>query len=275
MVENTKPGESALQERFGLGLYIETYDRKILFDNGPDDAFDHNAKVLGINLEDIDAFVLSHAHYDHGGGLQRFLAVNNKAKVYLLPAAENLYYSKTGDETYEYIGLDPEMLLASKNRFCCFNGKETIGEFIHLFEIQFHRGFVPASNTLLYKKNKGEYIHDDFRHELVMAVTENNRNIVFTGCAHSGILNMVETVRAQLPDIPVTVLIGGFHLMNPETCKLAEEPEVVVSLANMLVSRGIEKIYTGHCTGAEGYRLLKKTLEDRIERLYTGLEINL
>jgi len=67
----------------GLSLYIETSKYKILFDTGTKDLFVHNANKLGVRLEDIDIVIISHGHYDHGGGLETFLKLNSKTKIYM------------------------------------------------------------------------------------------------------------------------------------------------------------------------------------------------
>ena len=113
-------------------------------------------------------------------------------------------------------------------------------------------------------------MRDDFRHELVMAITENGQNTIFTGCAHSGILNMVRTVQEKMPDTPVHAVVGGFHLLNTATKALGEAPETVRQLAEELDKTGVDKILTGHCTGTEGFELLKEVLGDKIETLSTG-----
>ncbi|HEX2935349.1 MAG TPA: MBL fold metallo-hydrolase [Bacteroidales bacterium] len=275
LVENTKLENSTLQERFGLGFYIECGKRKILFDNGPDDAFKHNAEALNINIADVDAYILSHAHYDHGGGLKEFLAINSKAKIYLLCEANGKYYSTPGNAPYKYIGLDHETITENITRFHFFFDNITLFDFVHLYKVERKGGFVPVSNSLLYKNTMGAYEHDDFQHELVLAITENNRNVIFTGCAHSGIINMIETVRLHMPNTPISAVIGGFHLLNTATKQLAERKETVISLAQTLLKRNIPKIYTGHCTGEEGFSILKEQLGDKIEKLYTGSEIRL
>ncbi len=66
----------------GLSIYIETSNKKILFDTGQSGLFLENAKTLGISIDEIDAVVLSHGHYDHTGGLYLFLEKNSKAKIY-------------------------------------------------------------------------------------------------------------------------------------------------------------------------------------------------
>ena len=71
-----------LYAEHGLAFYIETENKKILFDTGQTGMFLQNAKTLGICIEDIDVLILSHGHYDHRGGLYPFLPENSKARVY-------------------------------------------------------------------------------------------------------------------------------------------------------------------------------------------------
>ena len=72
LAENTACAEGMLPEH-GLSLYMETGSRRILFDMGQTDAFARNAARMGVNLEKVDTAVLSHGHYDHGGGMAAFL----------------------------------------------------------------------------------------------------------------------------------------------------------------------------------------------------------
>jgi 7,8-dihydropterin-6-yl-methyl-4-(beta-D-ribofuranosyl)aminobenzene 5'-phosphate synthase len=273
LIENTKPEDSTLEARFGLGLYIEAAGKKILFDNGPDESFIHNATELGIDLAAVDAFVLSHAHYDHGGGLRAFFALNNHAPVYLLESAKQKYYSLGNGKVYKYIGLDTTLFEEFAGRFRFFTDETALSDAVHLFAVHDYNTFLPVSNSLLYQEQNETIIHDNFRHELVMAITENGINTIFSGCAHSGIINMVKTVQEKIPYIPTRTLIGGFHLLNTATKTLGETPETILLLARQLDECGIDKIYTGHCTGEEGFYLLQSTLGDRIEQLFTGRRI--
>ena len=72
-----------LEAEFGLSLLIEHAGQRILFDTGAAGAAMRNAPRLGVDLRQVDAVVLSHHHFDHGGGLPAFFAINRHAKVYL------------------------------------------------------------------------------------------------------------------------------------------------------------------------------------------------
>ena len=89
----------------GFSLYLETGGIKILFDAGQDELFFINAKKLGVSIEDVDIMVLSHGHFDHGGGLSCFLEQNQKAKVYIHDLAFGDYYSRASSPP-RYIGLE-------------------------------------------------------------------------------------------------------------------------------------------------------------------------
>ena len=83
LVENSvaQSGQALLAEH-GLSFYIETGNRKILFDTGQNLAISNNARVLGIELNQIDTVVLSHGHYDHSGGLKSILESNKDFTLY-------------------------------------------------------------------------------------------------------------------------------------------------------------------------------------------------
>ena len=81
VVDNIKNNE--IPGEWGLCISIEYEDKKILLDTGASTLFSKNAEKLGISLRDVDAAVLSHAHYDHANGMEEFFKINNKAKFYL------------------------------------------------------------------------------------------------------------------------------------------------------------------------------------------------
>ena len=71
LTENTANKRGVLGEH-GLSVLIEAQGKKLLFDTGQSGVYAHNAKRLGVRLDDIDAVILSHGHYDHAGGLEEF-----------------------------------------------------------------------------------------------------------------------------------------------------------------------------------------------------------
>jgi len=93
----------------GLSMYIETDKHKILFDMGPDAQFIDNAKALSVDLTQVDIAFLSHAHNDHCGGLEAFLKLNDRAKVYMQKAVWGQYYVVTPSKC-AYIGMDAVLL---------------------------------------------------------------------------------------------------------------------------------------------------------------------
>ena len=76
---------------WGLCIYIEYHDKKILLDSGGSDLFLSNAEAYGINIEDVDMAVLSHAHSDHSNGMDYFFEKNKKANFYLQESAIEKY----------------------------------------------------------------------------------------------------------------------------------------------------------------------------------------
>ncbi len=237
MIENTSAREDITAEH-GLSLYIEVNGMKLLFDMGQTDAFAHNARKLGIDLSAVDTAVLSHGHYDHGGGLEAFLKINGKASVYITEKAFEPHYNGTE----KYIGLDTSLM--SEPRLITASGATDIGGAMTLFA---ELPVSPIKDILhggLTVKTENGFVFERFDHEQYLLIRENGRRILISGCSHRGIENIVNAFR---PD----VLVGGFHFSK---LPLDENLE---KCANALASFGAV-YYTCHCTGTEQFEFMKK-----------------
>ena len=254
----------------GLSLYIETGGTKLLFDMGASGLFLENARKLGVDIAEVDFALVSHGHYDHGGGLKLFLEENMKAKVFLRQQAFFKRYSKRENDELHEIGLDRE--LASSERVVFTPDQINIAEGIELFSNVTGRELFSSSNGTLMSEKDGQIIEDPFGHEQNLIITEAGKTALFAGCAHNGIVNILKEFMRLKGALPDTVF-GGFHLYNPYT-KQSEAPELVEKIG-ILLKNGRTKYYTGHCTGLESYGHLKRILGDQLEYLATGSVIYL
>lgn len=241
LVENTSSREDIRAEH-GLSLYIEANGRRILFDMGATDLFAENAERLGIDLSLVDIAILSHGHYDHGGGLRRFLQINSHAPVYLRREAFLPHYN--GSE--KYIGLDSSLIDERRLIFCADGQKIDGGATLY--------GSLPSREHYLgafgLKEKIGEcFVDDDFRHEQYLLITEGERRVLISGCSHKGVVDLASFFE---PD----VLVGGFHLS-----KLDVGDERLQSAATALGSLNTE-YFTCHCTGLEQYEFMKTTMKN-------------
>ena len=251
LMENTAARDDLVCEH-GLSLYIEAAGQRILFDAGQTAAFADNAGKLGVDLTEVDLCILSHGHYDHGGGLQRFLAVNDHAPVYLSQHAFGAHYNGTA----KYIGL-PDALQSSRR--LVFTGDEASpapGMTLH----SCNGCAFPILPYGLTVQRGGVFHPEDFRHEQYLLIEEGDRRILVSGCSHKGVANLA---RHFQPD----VLIGGFHLMKLDP---AHDAAALERTANALLSLPTT-YYTGHCTGTEPYAALKARMGRRLHALSTGM----
>jgi 7,8-dihydropterin-6-yl-methyl-4-(beta-D-ribofuranosyl)aminobenzene 5'-phosphate synthase len=248
LAENTACREDVAAQH-GLSLLVETRDQKILFDMGQDDTFLRNARALNIDLSQVDLAVLSHGHYDHGGGLETFLKVNDKAPVYIHEDAFGDYYNGTE----KYIGLNKALQGSRRLVFT----KKTVALSANLLLTDCNDlGWIHDSWGL--NRREGEtFLPDDFIHEQYLLIQEGEKKILISGCSHKGILNIAAHFRPH-------VLIGGFHL-SKET-----DPARLRKLAETLL-QGNTLYYTGHCTGASQFDIMKCVMGSSLQPLSTGL----
>lgn len=268
LVENTSH-IAGLQGEHGLSFYIETGCHKILFDTGASALFSKNAATMGIDLSSIDLAVLSHGHYDHGGGLATFLKLNQAAPIYIQEEAFGAHYSKT-PAGFSFIGLDSS--LRGSSRFIPVHDHLRIDEKLELFSYVQGPHSRPDSNQNLYILKESTYDSDPFIHEQNLALTEGNCRVLLAGCAHCGILNILEEYKHLFGGCPDYV-IGGLHLTSPRTGKCASS-STIQKLAKTLKETPTA-YYTCHCTGPEAYQILKEQMGEQIQYLSTGMSLSL
>ncbi len=272
LIENREStNELNLTSEWGLSLYVEVNNHSILFDMGRSGAFADNAKHLSIKIDSVDVAVLSHHHFDHGGGLKRFFELNSNAKVYLADAPDGECYSKILGFLKKYIGLDRTMMDDHRERFE-FVGKPTeIIPDVFIFPQIIDTHPKPLGNKQLYLKTKGGLSPDAFSHEIVMAIKENGKLVIFTGCSHNGILNMIDTVAKEFEGVPIKAVIGGFHLVaSPPFNLMAGTRKEVENIAKSMLNYPVDVTYTGHCTGKKAFNILESVMGDRIKDMPTG-----
>ena len=266
LVENTSASKNLGCEH-GLSLYIKTSCRNILFDVGASGLFLENAVKLNGHILDVDYLVISHGHTDHGGGLGTFLRQNKKAEVFLHSLAFEKHYALRPDNNLEFIGLDDAL---SQNRRIIFTSDRFfISRGIQVFSNIPQKKAFPISNKGLFAEQKGQMLPDSFPHEQNLIIEEDGTILLLTGCAHNGIVNILEhfyTLKGRMPDY----VIGGFHLSGRSFGN--ESPDTIEKVGKYLMDTNA-KYYTCHCTGMKPYEQLKSLMGDRIEYLSAGDEI--
>lgn len=263
--------DAALGSAHGLSLYIETPKHRILFDMGPDEQFLSNAEKLGVDLREVDLAILSHGHYDHGGGLEAFCKRNPTAKIYLRKGAFGEYVALEEDESLRYIGLDPA-LQKYADRFVFTDESLWLDEELRLFsDVPDTYGALSASGKL--KKRQGEnLLQDRFLHEQDLLITAEGKTVLVSGCSHRGIVNILRSARA-LASGEIDDMIGGFHLFQLEEGDPAADR--LIEMIGTALLAGETVYYTGHCTGDYAYEKLKSILGGRLHRVMGGTELEL
>lgn len=269
LVENTVSDERFSFEH-GLSLYIESGRRKILFDFGASECFLENSQKMNVDLSDVDTAILSHGHYDHGGGLEVFLKANCRARVYMNQGAFGNHYSINSNDQRRKIGLDQKLL--PNGQFVFLEKDYSSGDGFSLFANVRGRTWFPAANGNLYIEREKSFVPDEFTHEQNLVIVEEDNNVLFTGCAHNGIVNILEHYYDKNGRFP-THVIGGMHLYGRSQEK-SESLKIVKRIGKYLDQTNA-MFFTGHCVGVEPFLLLEEILGDKIKRISTGMQLNI
>lgn len=214
----------------GLSFLVEA-DETVLFDTGSSDLIGYNAKILNIELQQIRTIILSHGHDDHTGGLMLF----EGQKLVCHPDSFLRRFRKSNQTELGMKWKETEI----SSRFELIASREPI----RLSEQIFFLGEIPRktsfeSRSTAFQKADGsdDFVLDDSG----LAVVTSKGLVVISGCAHSGICNMIAHAIKVTGLEKVHLVIGGFHLQNDD--------ELTQTTIEWMKSMKVEQVVPSHCT---------------------------
>ncbi|MGA9378896.1 MAG: MBL fold metallo-hydrolase [Phormidium sp.] len=265
LVENTASGRGLLGEH-GLSYLIEAGDYRLLFDTGQGWVLKHNAKQLGISLQNLDAVVLSHGHYDHAGGLMAVLDDDCHAtKLFLHPSALQSKFSNRGD-----IGSPIQDQATLEKQFSQLIWTDKPTEIIPGVYVT---GTIPRVHPL---EDTGGNFWQDSQHEQVDLLLDDQALfldapeglVVVLGCAHAGVINTLNYITQLTGKEKIYGVIGGMHLLNASRERLQVTAET-------LTKYEVQLIGANHCTGMTATAFLWHQLAERCISCHVGTRLDL
>ena len=255
VISDNRSSNPALETEHGLSILLQTERHKILLDTGASDVFMRNAEQMGIDLSDIDFVFISHGHSDHAGGLRYLLAHTQRARILVSPnAMSGHFFSKRGNLhsiTTEWPEIADDRLILIDHTCEIADGLRVIAHIPQTHPM-------PKGNLNLYiQDDNGNYIHDDFRHELALYAN----GLLFTGCAHSGLENILSAC-----PWPVHTVVGGFHLLDG----LQSDEEIVALAQRLKTDYPQTQFYTSHCTGSHVFELMQTIMPTQLNSFTCG-----
>jgi 7,8-dihydropterin-6-yl-methyl-4-(beta-D-ribofuranosyl)aminobenzene 5'-phosphate synthase len=232
IVYNNVPGDisAGLQTAGGFSAFIVFDQQKILFDTGGDTTIlIENVRALELDTEGLGAVIISHNHWDHAYGLPGVFYLTEKVPKVYVP----------GSSRDSILQQNPRL-----NIVPVYEPAEILPRVWSTGELRTsYRDIVLCEQSLILNGDDGLY--------------------VITGCAHPGIVEIIERAKEIFPDRPVALVAGGFHLAN------ASEQDVR-DISTKLKELGIRNIAPSHCTGDRAMDVFKEEWGDRYLDLYLG-----
>ncbi len=243
-----------------VNIKYEENEKNILFDTGSSfHVIEYNASIFNIDLRKIDAVVISHGHYDHGGGLKDLLNKVN-VPVFAHPTIfrENFYLP------YLYIGIPKDDIIELKKK----NNFVFTRDSMEIFPGVWTSGEVPRMNKYetvenMFTLEDGKIVRDPMMDDTSLYIDLGDSIFLISGCSHAGIVNIRDHGEKILGK-KVKYILGGLHLLN------AGKERIDFTMNSL---QGIE-MYLGHCTGERVVNNFIDRYGDSVKRIHSGFSVS-
>lgn len=259
--ENTAGGRRGILAEWGLSMLAKAEGRHILLDTGGSVTTVHNADVLGVDLHKVETIVLSHGHYDHTGGLLSVLARVRREEVEIIghPDIWGRKYSKNKKSgSFKYVGIpfSREALESLGGSFILTPDPTWITEdIVASGEEPTATDFEKVADTL-YLKEGEQFIHDPIADDQSIFLKTDLGLVLLLGCAHRGVINILNYARELTGMEQVYLILGGTHLISASEEQIARTIEA-------LKEAGVRHLGVSHCTGQQGSARLALAFGER------------
>jgi 7,8-dihydropterin-6-yl-methyl-4-(beta-D-ribofuranosyl)aminobenzene 5'-phosphate synthase len=276
LIDNNPNPLLNLHSEHGLSIYFEADGFKWLMDVGASNKFYENAIDLGIAIEDVDFLIISHGHCDHTGGLEKFLKVNKKAKIYISKHIIGKQFFSYRTDIKQNITINHSVVEQNIARFTFVDSNLQISKNVNLI-CQFSNLFpTPKGNNKLYIVDEQGERNDDFKHEISVTVNTTKGIVVFSGCSHNGVLNILETCTKHYKHTTIAACIGGTHLLDSGASSNHETEVEILEIGKSITKQyPLIRLITGHCTGILAQKNFTNIFKENLSLFYSGYSIEL
>ncbi len=263
LVDNSVQASSALWGEHGLSFLIETDGGKVLWDTGQSGTvLAHNLEILGLTSISLAAIALSHAHYDHTGGLETALKFFPGTPIYAHPGLFQERYSQ-GAKGMRPIGLQCRAEdLQQRCELHLSDDPQEIVPGVWTSGGIHHRPFLQGASVRHFVRQGEGFGPDRYEDDMSLILRTGDSFVLLAGCCHAGLRNTVETAHKVYLD-RMSAVVGGTHLADVTLGELS-------GIITMLEREKTSALYLNHCTGEGALFDLRERLGMRVHPCPAG-----